>query len=88
MPAKRNFDAALAALEALRDESPAPARLARALNLRNNFLVDKAAAVTLHRSLTSLAHHLVAAFSRFLENSSKSDPRSRKFSWAAYVLSR
>lgn len=86
MPAKRSFDAELAALEALREESPATAEpsLARALNLRNNFLVAKAAAVTLHHHLTSLTHHLVAAFPRFLENSSKSDPQC----WAKNALAR
>ena len=40
MPSKRNFDAELAALEALRGASPEAAEpeLAKALNLRNNFL--------------------------------------------------
>ncbi len=86
MPAKRNFDAELAALEALRDASPATAEpnLAKALNLRNNFLVAKAAAVTLHHGLTSLTPHLVAAFPRFLENSAKSDPQC----WAKNALAR
>jgi hypothetical protein len=86
MPAKRNFDAELSALEALRDESPASAEpsLAKALNLRNNFLVAKAAAVTMHHGLTSLAPDLAAAFPRFLENSAKSDPQC----WAKNALAR
>jgi hypothetical protein len=86
MPANRNFDAELAALEALRDALPEAAepRLAKALSLRNNFLVAKAAAVTLHHRLTALAPHLVAAFPRFLENSSKSDPQC----WAKNALAR
>jgi hypothetical protein len=47
MPPKRNFDAELAALEELRNlpSEAAEPELAKALNLRNNFLVSKAAAV-------------------------------------------
>jgi hypothetical protein len=46
MPAKRNFDVELAALETLRDQSSEVAEpgVTKALNLRNNFLVAKAAA--------------------------------------------
>jgi hypothetical protein len=86
MPAKRNFDAELAALEALRDESPEAAepKLAKALNLRNNFLVAKAAGVTMHHHLSSLTSEMVAAFPRFLENSSKSDPQC----WAKNALAK
>jgi hypothetical protein len=86
MPAKRNFDAELAALEALRDESPEAAepKLAKALNLRNNFLVAKAAGVTMHHHLTSLTPGMVAAFPRFLENASKSDPQC----WAKNALAK
>jgi hypothetical protein len=79
MPPKRNFDAALATLEALREASPEAAEpeLAKALNLRNNFLVAKGAAVTLHHRLTGLTPNLAAAFPRFLESSAKSDPSAR-----------
>lgn len=86
MPAKRKFDAELAALEALR-EVPAEAaepELARALNLRNNFLVAKAAAVTLHHRRTQLTPALAAAFPRFLENAAKSDPQC----WAKNALAK
>jgi hypothetical protein len=86
MPPKRTFDAELADLEALRDVSPevAEPELAKALNLRNNFLVAKAAAVTLHHRLTGLTPNLAAAFPRFLENSSKSDPQC----WAKNALAK
>ena len=86
MPAKRNFDAELAALEALREQPPQAAEpnLAKALGLRNNFLVSKAAAVTLHHGLRSLTPQLVAAFPRFLENAAKSDPQC----WAKNALAK
>ncbi len=77
MPARRNFDVELAALEALRDVPPdtAEPELTKALNLRNNFLVSKAAAVALHHRLTGLTPNLAAVFPRFLENPAKSDPQ-------------
>jgi hypothetical protein len=86
MPAKRTFDAELAAVEALRDRSPevAEPELARALSLRNNLIVSKAAAVTLHHRLTSLMPNLAAAFERFLQNSAKSDPQC----WAKNALAK
>lgn len=84
MAPKRTFEAELAAVETLRDVSPATAEpeLAKALNLHNNLLVAKAAAVTLRHRLTSLIPNLAAAFSRFLENSAKSDPQC----WAKNAL--
>jgi hypothetical protein len=77
VPPKRNFDAQLDALERLREVSPETAQpeLARALDLRNNYLVSKAAAVALHHNLTSLAPNLAAAFPRFLDDAAKSDPQ-------------
>jgi hypothetical protein len=77
VPPRRSFDAELAALDALRETSPETAKslLAKALGLKNNFLVAKAAAVTLHHHLTSLTPELAAAFPRFLENAVKSDPQ-------------
>jgi hypothetical protein len=86
MPAKRNFDAELAALEALREQSTGAAepRLAKALGLRNNFLVAKAAGITMHHQLTTLTPEMVAAFPRFLENASKSDPQC----WAKNALAK
>jgi hypothetical protein len=86
MPPKRNFDAELAALEALRDAAPGAAEpeLAKALNLRNNFLVSKAAAVALHHRLTGLTPNLAAAFPRFLERAARSDPQC----WAKNALAK
>jgi hypothetical protein len=86
MPPKRTFDAELAALEALRDAAPEAAEpeLAKALNLRNNFLVAKAAALTLHHRLTDLTSNLAASFPRFLENGAKSDPQC----WAKNALAK
>jgi hypothetical protein len=86
MPAKRTFEAELAALEALRDLSreAAEPELVKALKLRNNLLVSKAAAITLHHQLTRLTPDLVAAFPRFLENSTKSDPQC----WAKNALAK
>ena len=86
MPPKRNFDAELAALEALRDAAPEAVEpeLAKAFNLRNNFLVSKAAAVTLHHRLTGLTPNLAAAFPRFLEDGAKSDPQC----WAKNALAK
>jgi hypothetical protein len=86
MPRKRTFDAELAALEALRDARPEAAEpeLTKALNLRNNFLVAKAAALTLHHRLTGLTPNLAASFPRFLENGAKSDPQC----WAKNALAK
>jgi hypothetical protein len=86
MSAKRNFDVELAAVESLRDLSSdaAAPQLAKALEHRNNLIVSKAAAVTLHHQLTSLTPKLVAAFGRFLENPAKSDPQC----WAKNALAK
>jgi hypothetical protein len=86
MPPKRTFDAELVTLEALRNVLPEAAEpeLAKAFNLRNNLLVAKAAAVTLHHRLTGLTPNLAAAFRRFLGNSAKSDPQC----WAKNALAK
>jgi hypothetical protein len=86
MPSKRNFDAELATLETLRDVSPETAEpaLAKALHLRNNFLVGKAAALTLHHRLIGLTPDLAAAFARFLEDAARSDPQC----WAKNALAK
>ncbi len=85
-PTKRAFDAELASLEALRDASPESAKpqLAKALGLRNNFLVAKAAAVTQHHRLTGLTPDLAIAFSRFLDSPAKADPQC----WAKNALAK
>jgi HEAT repeat protein len=86
MPAKRTFDAELATLDALRDASPEAAdpELAKALTHRNNLIVSKAATLTLHHQLTGLTPNLAAAFTRFVENSAKSDPQC----WAKNALAK
>jgi hypothetical protein len=85
-PKRRTFEAELATLDALRDLSPAAAapEIAQALTLRHNLLVSKAAILALHQHLTSLMPNLVAAFPRFLENSTKSDPQC----WAKNALAK
>ena len=86
MPAKKSFDAQLAAIEALRHipaEAAAP-ELASALKLQNNLLVAKAAALALHHELRTLTADLAAAFPRFLENPAKSDPQC----WAKNALAK
>ncbi len=86
MPAKRTFDAELAAVEALRGLPPEAAapELGKALRLRNNFLVAKAAALVLHHGLTGLVPELAAAFHRFLEDPAKTDPQC----WAKNALAK
>jgi hypothetical protein len=86
MPAKRALDAELSTLETLRDLSPdvAEPQLAKALSLRNNLIVSRAASIALHHRLTRLTPNLVAAFSRFLENATKSDPQC----WAKNAIAK
>jgi hypothetical protein len=86
VPPKRAFEAELAALDALRDLPPAVAapEVAKALTLRNNLIVSKAATLAQHHHLTSLMPNLAAAFPRFLENSTKSDPQC----WAKNALAK
>jgi hypothetical protein len=86
VPPKRTFEAELATLEALRDLSPGVAapEVAKALTLRNNLIVSKAATLALHHHLTSLMPNLAAAFLRFLENATKSDPQC----WAKNALAK
>jgi uncharacterized protein (DUF1778 family) len=86
MPARKNFDAELADLEALREvaRESAQSQLAKALDHRNNFLVAKAAAVVLHHRLTELTPELTTAFARFLDSPAKADPQC----WAKKELAK
>lgn len=86
MPPKRAFDTELAGLDALREASPAVAEpeLVKALALRNNLMVARAAAITLHHQLTRLTPSLAAAFPRFLQNAAKSDPQC----WAKNAIAK
>jgi hypothetical protein len=86
VPPNRAFEAELAALNALRNLSPAAAapEVAKALTNRNNLIVSKAATLALHHHLTSLVPSLAAAFPRFLENSTESDRQC----WAKNALAK
>jgi hypothetical protein len=86
VPPKRTFEAELATLNALRDLSPGAAapEVAKALTNRNNLIVSKAATLALHHHLTGLMPNLAAAFPRFLENSTESDPQC----WAKNALAK
>jgi hypothetical protein len=52
--------------------------------LRNNFLVAKAATVTLHHRLTGLMPDLATALARFLDSPAKADPQC----WAKNALAK
>src|SRR6201996_8501507 len=86
MPPKRTFDAELASLDAPREASPdvAEPELVKALALRNNLMVARAAAIILHRQFTHLTPNLAAAFPRFLQNAAKSDPQC----WAKNAIAK
>jgi len=86
MPPKRTFDDELASLDALREVSPdvAEQELSKTLGLRNNLIVARAAAITLHHKLTQLTPNLAAAFPRFLQNAVKSDPQC----WAKNAIAK
>jgi hypothetical protein len=86
MPPKRTFDAELASLDALREVAPdvAEPELVKALGHRNNLIVARAAALTLHHQLTNLTPNLAEAFPRFLQNAAKSDPQC----WAKNAIAK
>lgn len=86
MPPKRSFDAELANLDALRQASPSIAEpeLAKALLVRNNLIVARAATIALQHQLASLTPDLAAAFPRFLQNAAKSDPQC----WAKNAIAK
>jgi hypothetical protein len=86
MPAKKSFDAQLAALEQLRAEPDevciAPLRVA--LKHQNNYIVAKAADQAAQRRLEDLLPDLLVAFDRFFEDPEKRDPQC----WAKNSLGR
>jgi HEAT repeat protein len=86
MPGKRQFEAQIAALDALRD-APKEARIdpiRKALTNKNNFIVAKAADLTREFNLHDLSPDLLESFDRFFENPEKSDPQC----WAKNAISR
>lgn len=86
MPGKRAFEAQIAALDALRNESQEPRidPLRKALANKNNFLAAKAADLVREFNLTELTPDLLKAFDRFFENPERSDPQC----WAKNAISR
>lgn len=85
-PGKKNFDAQLASLEALRQQPDEACivPLRTALKYQNNYLVSKAADMIAQRRLEMLQPDLLAAFDRFFEQSEKRDPQC----WAKNSISR
>ncbi|MBV8632153.1 MAG: hypothetical protein JOZ83_14580 [Silvibacterium sp.] len=83
---KKNFDAQLASIEALRDhpDEACVAPLRAALKHQNNYVVSKAADMAAQRRLEPLLSDLVAAFDRFFEDPAKRDPQC----WAKNSISR
>jgi len=85
MPGKRAFEEQIAALDSLRNapQHARAARLRKALEHRNNFIVGKAADLVREFQLTELTEELLKAFDRFFENAEKTDPQC----WAKNALS-
>lgn len=86
MPGKRSFEDQLAALEALKQQTPEAATpaLRRALAHRNNYVVAKAADLVRGFALTGLIADLLSAFERFFDDPVKTDPQC----WAKNAISR
>jgi HEAT repeat protein len=86
MPGKKNFEAQLEALDALRQQpdEACVAPLRTALQHRNNYIVSKAAEMVALRHMNELMPELLTAFDRFFEDAVKSDPQC----WAKNSLSR
>jgi len=86
MPGKRKFEEQLAALDALRQQSPEAAiePLRKALTNRNNFVAAKAADLIREFDLRQLTPELLVAFDRFFADPVKSDPQC----WAKNAISR
>jgi hypothetical protein len=83
---KRKFEEQMAAIDRLadlsREESIEPLR--KALGNRSNFMVGRAADLIRKRKLTDLTPELLAAFDRFFEDPSKSDPQC----WAKNAIAK
>ena len=86
MSGKKNFEAQLEALDALRQQpdEACVAPLRTALQHRNNYIVSKAAEMVALRHMDELMPELLTAFDRFFEDAVKSDPQC----WAKNALSR
>jgi hypothetical protein len=86
MPGKRRFDQQLAALDELKRQSPEAVvePLRKALDHRNNYIVAKAADLTVRFHLVQFLPELLAAFDRFFTDPVKTDPQC----WAKNAVSR
>lgn len=86
MGGKKVFEAQLAALDSLREQSDSTRNdpLRKALGHRNNFIVAKAADLVREFNSTDLTGDLLKAFERFFENAEKTDPQC----WAKNALAR
>jgi hypothetical protein len=86
MPGKKNFDAQLAALEALRQQPDEACivPLRSYLRHQNNYVVSKAADLVAQRRIEALLPDLLAALDRFFEEPEKRDPQC----WAKNSISR
>ena len=86
MPGKRKFEEQLAALDALRQQTPEACvePLRKALAHRNNYVVAKAADLIRDFHLGQLLPELLTAFDRFFDDSVKTDPQC----WAKNAISR
>ena len=73
MPAKRSFEDQLAALDALRQQTPAAAvaPLRKALSHRNNYVVARAADLVRELAVAELIPELLAAFDLFFQTRSR-----------------
>src|SRR5579862_8067778 len=86
MAGKRNFEAQLAALDALR-QKPEDSRvepLHKALAHRNNFIVAKASDLVREFRMAQLIPDMLTALDRFFVDPAKTDPQC----WAKNALSR
>jgi HEAT repeat protein len=85
-PGKKNFDAQVAALDALREQpdNAAIAPLRTALQHQNNYIVSKAADQVAQRRVETLLPDLLTAFDRFFEDAARRDPQC----WAKNSISR
>ena len=86
MASARDVEQQAADLESLRSATPgvATASLRKALQHRNNYIVSRAAKLTADLSLPELIPDLTTAFTRFLDNPTKTDPQC----WAKNAITK
>jgi HEAT repeat protein len=86
MASARDVEQQAADLESLRSATPdvASTSLRKALRHRNNYIVSRAAKLAADLSLTALTPDLATAFTRFLDNPTKTDPQC----WAKNAIAK